>query len=210
MQPPLRSFSQTDVGQVCSTPMSSWGTRPLFFVLLWAFGCSEVRIVPDGQGGSGDDGGSGAGESSATGVDAEACQSLCDASGPCLAKCGATCQYLRLAPCEDEGTAFVACLGERYDAATCAIDGCQAETDAFLACRKASPSSCGPESGGAGDSFCSMSRECDTGQEKAQCEPHDGVAQCTCYVSSVVVGTCSGPWSFEACNLEAGCCGSLF
>jgi hypothetical protein len=189
--------------------MSSRGIATWLPILLWAFACSEVRIVPDGRGGAGDDDGSGAGHSSATGLDADACQTLCEASGPCLAKCGATCQYLQVPPCEDEGAAFVACLGERYDAATCTLDGCQAETDALLGCRKASPSSCGPESGGASDDFCSKSRECDTGQEKARCEPQDGVAQCTCYLSSVVVGTCTGPWSFEACNLEAGCCGSL-
>lgn len=82
---------------------------------------------------------------------------------------------------------------------------------ALLACRAANPVPCSFGGGGGQENtYCHYTSNCDAGQQKAICIYEAGIAECTCYLNSLVAGTCSSAWSDgEACNMATGCCADV-
>ncbi|MEN0068107.1 MAG: hypothetical protein AAGA48_38640 [Myxococcota bacterium] len=98
--------------------------------------------------------------------------------------------------------AFNDCADDYFDCIfDCGFDfGCRSDCrDDFDACLdQTNP----PTSGGGGSSSCSSSRSVNGTTQSADCNS----GQCTCEENGVQVGTCSG----DSCNLDTGCCASVF
>lgn len=175
-----------------------------------AFGCSEVLVEPEG------DGGRSAGDESAsasTGVDHALCDAFCGAVGSCFASCIGVCRGYFSRPCSAEGGALVDCFVDHYDPASCGASECDAEMQALLACRSTATPVCEAHNCGGGDTECTCTAHCEGGQQQALCTSEGGEAVCTCYLNFMPVYTCSsawGPGTTEACNMQSGCCTEVF
>lgn len=186
--------------------MSTYPTLLLF--ACCAFGCSEVLVEPDGEGGQ--SGGSNADGSTATGPDPVLADDLCNAVGQCVPSCTAALQSFQYAPCEAEGHALVLCLIENYESETCSVSECEVEKQALAACRSTTSIRCAGGGGGGSDDYCTQGAGCADGERLAACTRGDAGFVCSCFLNGLLLGECTGGTSSDqACSLKAGCCASL-
>ena len=199
------------------------------FVLLAALttanlGCSEVLVEPQGGGGQGAAAGTSSGSgaqqasssamtsaSSSSGVDPEI-EAFCEATGICMPTCTGAFQSFQNPPCEEQGVAFATCVTAIYDAATCSMTGCDAELEALLACRRDNPTDCSGGGGTADETECAFEGECELGTVGVICSFDNEEAECTCFLNSLEVATCTSPVPpdpWDVCLMWNGCCGPL-
>lgn len=181
--------------------------------------CSDVQVDPDGIGGSSATGADAAGatgtetgtSTASTGAPVPVCEQLCDVTGNCLEDCEGMCAKLEQAQCAAEAQAYLGCLVEHYDAATCAAPtGCDCFNEARLFLECEGSAACGPEVCNASETGCACTRQCPYGEQKAVCHFGQDQVHYTCALND----SC-GPNEIDfldgfTCSLEAGVCGAWF
>jgi hypothetical protein len=186
-----------------------------------ALGCTDIYVFPAGEGGAapGTSVGTSSSATSSSGsgyYDETLIPKLCAVSGDCFPSCAEVAVSFQFAPCQVEGAALVLCMAAHYDAETCSLAGCDDELAALLACRVAEPVACSPGECGTWPDQCYCRGGCESGEQRAQCQEENEYSSCTCFLNTLPVGTCNGPWdednpnslTMDTCGF--GCCAAIF
>lgn len=213
------------------------GVRLLSCVVLAGLSsaCGSVVIERQTTGAGGDSAGTGtpaatggnatstgahptsASTSASTGGDPALGDLFCSVAANCLNGCHHVSDVYQSDPCGAEGKAYITCLASHLDPATCLATGCDAEQNAFTQCRSSVPQGCIGGGGGGSNDTCSETDQCVLGDERVLCDGQNGVADCSCYLNYLLVGTCSAPFDAmggyglgPSCSVHYGCCAQFF